>query len=157
MNTEALTKQCLEIMATAPAVTITSIGPDGYPRTRGMLNLRNREQYPDHVHLYASHDRDLMVFISTNTSSQKRGEIERNPRVCLYYSHPERFLGVCLVGNVEIVEDLALKRAVWVDGWERYFRETGTPGDPDFTLLRVFPFEARGWLAEMTFQFAVPS
>ncbi|MCK5827847.1 pyridoxamine 5'-phosphate oxidase family protein, partial [Candidatus Bipolaricaulota bacterium] len=94
MNKSEIKRQCLEIMATAPAVFITVIGEDGFPRTRAMLNLRNRTQYPNHRHLYAQHDEDLMVFISTNTASKKREEIEVNPQIGLYYSLPESFLGL---------------------------------------------------------------
>jgi len=36
-----------ERIATADVKYVTTIGTDGYPRTRAMLNLRNREQYPD--------------------------------------------------------------------------------------------------------------
>jgi general stress protein 26 len=157
MDTNDVRKHCLEIMAQAPAVYMTSVGDDGYPRTRGMLNLRNSKQYPLHVGLYAEHDADFMVYISTNTSSRKRAEIEANPRISLYYSLPESFLGVGLVGDAEIIDDLAIKRAVWVDGWERYYPERGTPEDPDYTVLRVYPVEAHGWLAGTKFQFGFDS
>lgn len=157
MKESGIRRQCLKIMATAPAVFITVIGADGFPRTRAMLNLRNRKQYPNHVHLYAQHDDDFMVFISTNTASKKREEIETNPQIGLYYSLPESFLGLSLIGHAEVIEDLEIKRAVWVDGWERYYRESGTPEDPDYTLLRILPVEARGWLAGTKFQFEFSS
>ena len=157
MKDQEIRAKCLELMATAPAVFISVIGEDGFPGIRGMLNLRNRAQYPDHEHLYGNHDRDFMVYITTNTSSRKRAEIKRNPRIGLYYSHPEKFLGLCLTGEAEIVGDMNIKRAVWVEGWERYYPETGAPGDPDYTLLRIFPVEARGWLAGTKFQFQTSS
>ena len=153
MDVSEIRRQCLEVMTTAPAVFITVIGEDGFPRTRAVLNLRNRTQYPNHAHLYAQHDEDFMVFISTNTASKKREEIEANPRIGLYYSLPESFLGLSLIGRAEVIEDLEIKRAVWVDGWEQYYSGTGTPEDPDYTLLRILPVEARGWLAGTKFQF----
>ena len=109
------------------------------------------------MHLYAEHDRDFLAFLSTNTSSRKRAEIERNQRIGLYYSLPEQFLGFGLVGNVEIVEDRDIKSAVWVEGWEKYYPEIGTPEDPDYTLLRILPVEASGWLAGTKFQFEIGS
>ena len=157
MNVSEIRRQCLEVMTTAPAVFITVIGEDGFPRTRAVLNLRNRTQYPNHAHLYAQHDEDFMVFISTNTASKKREEIEANPRIGLYYSLPESFLGLSLIGRAEVIEDLEIKRAVWVDGWEQYYSETGTPEDPDYTLLRILPVEARGWLAGTPFRFEISS
>ena len=155
MNVSEIRRQCLEIMTTAPAVFITVIGEDGFPRTRAVLNLRNRTQYPNHAHLYAQHDEDFMVFVSTNTASKKREEIEINPRIGLYYSLPESFLGLSLIGHAEIVKDLKIKSALWVDGWEQYYRSVGTPEDPDYTLLRILPVEARGWLAGTSFQFGL--
>ena len=157
MNKSEINRQCLEIMATAPAVFITVIGADGFPRTRAMLNLRNRTQYPNHSHLYAQHDEDLMVFISTNTTSKKREEIEANPRIGLYYSLPESFLGLSLIGQAEIINDMEIKRDVWAEGWENYYQEVGTHEDPDYTLLRVLPIEAGGWLAGTRFQFSLRS
>ena len=157
MKDQEIRAKCLELMATAPAAFISVIGEDGFPRIRGMLNLRNRVHYPNHMHLYADHDRDFLAYLSTNTSSRKRAEIERNPRIGLYYSLPEQFLGFGLVGSVEIVEDRAIKSAVWVNGWEKYYSEIGTPEDPDYTLLRMLPVEASGWFAGTKFQFEIGS
>ena len=157
MNAREIKTQCLEIMATAPAAFLTVIGADGFPRTRAMLNLRNRKQYPNHVHLYVQHDEDFIVFVSTNTASKKREEIEANPRVGLYYSLPESFVGLSLIGHAEVVRDLKIKSALWVDGWEHYYQEIGTPEDPDYTILRILPVEARGWLAGTRFQFRLGS
>ena len=152
MNEKELRAACLELMATAEAVYISTVEADGYPRIRAMLNLRNRSQYPDHVHLYDGHDDDFMVYVSTNTSSRKRKEIEANPRIGLYYCKPTAFFGMSLVGDVEVVEDPKIKEAVWVDGWEVYFRTTGRPDDPDYTLLRLYPKSARGWTGSETFE-----
>ncbi len=154
MSNAQLLKTCVERMSSADAVYLTSVGADGYPRTRAMLNLRNREQYPDQVPIYADHSSDLMTYVATNTCSQKRVELEANPRICLYFSHPADFFGVCLVGDVEIVDDMEIKKALWVDGWAQYF-PTGKVDDPDFTLLRLFPFEVRGWNQGEKFAFKV--
>jgi general stress protein 26 len=156
MLQERLLKTCVERMSTADVVYLTSIGADGYPRTRAMLNLRNREQYPDQVGIYANHDADLMTYVTTNTGSQKRTELEANPRICLYYCHPAEFFGVSLVGDVEIVDDTAIKESLWVDWWERYY-PTGKADDPDFTLLRLRPIEVRGWNQSEKFAFELPS
>lgn len=153
MNETELRAACIELMATANVVTLSTIGADGYPRLRAMLNLRNRSQYPEHAHLYEGHDEDFMVYISTNTSSRKRRDIEANPRIGLYFCRPTEFFGMSLIGDAEIVEDAAIKEAVWVDGWERYYSTTGRPDDPDFTLLRFFPKNARGWTDSRTFEF----
>ena len=157
MTEVELRATCIELMATADVVYLTTLESDGYPRIRAMLNLRNRSQYPNHVHLYEGHDEDFMVYISTNTSSRKRKDIESSPRIGLYYCRPAEFFGMSLVGDVEIVEDAAIKEAVWADGWERYYPTTGQPDDPDYTLLRLYPKDARGWNRSGKFAFSIPS
>ncbi|MCK5247895.1 pyridoxamine 5'-phosphate oxidase family protein [Candidatus Bipolaricaulota bacterium] len=155
MTEKELRAECIELMAAIDVVYLTALEAGGYPRIRAMLNLRNRDQYPDHVHLYEGHDDDFMVYISTNTSSHKRKDIEANPRIGLYYCRPAEFFGMSLVGDVEIVEDAATKEAVWGDGWEQYYPTTGRPDDPDYTLLRLFPKNVRGWYHSRTFEFAL--
>jgi general stress protein 26 len=156
MTQQDLRKACIELMATVPAVYLTTIGLDGHPRIRAMLNLRNRETYPDKVHLYAEHGEDLLVYLATNTSSRKRAELDADPRVGLYYCDPERFFGLSLLGSAEIVDDAPTREAVWADGWERYYSITGRPDDPDYTLVRVLPTAASGWTGRETFRFDVP-
>jgi general stress protein 26 len=154
MNEKELRAACLELIAIADAVYLAAFEAGGYPRIRAMLNLRNRSDYPSHMHLYERHDKDFMVCVATNTSSKKRKDIEANPRIGLYYRHPANRFGMSLVGDVEIVQDAAIKEAVWADGWERYFPTTGRPDDPDYTLLRLVPRNARGWTGSHTFELA---
>jgi len=155
MTETELRAACIELMATAEVVYLTALEADGYPRIRAMLNLRNQAQYPDHAHLYQGHDDDFMVYISTNTSSRKLKDIETNPRIGVYYCHTAEFFGMSLVGDAEIVEDPAIKEAVWADGWERYYPTTGRADDPDYTVLRLFPKSVRGWYHSRTFDFAL--
>jgi len=152
---QELFKTCNERMNTADVVYMTTMR-DGYPCTRAMLNMRNRDQYPDHQHLYADHIEDLMTYVVTNTGSKKRKDIERDPRVCLYFCHPGEFFGVSLVGDLEIVDDMEVKRAVWADNLAQYF-PTGKPEDEDYTLLRLFPREVSGWNCGHKFAFEIPS
>ena len=156
MTKTQIQEACRELMETVPAAYLTAIDADGQPRTRAMLNLRNREQFASQAHVYANHQQDFMVYIATNTSSRKRREIEANPRVCVYYCRPEAFHGVSLIGEIEIVDDLVIKEVLWADGWEQYF-PTGKPDDPDYTLLRLFPKVANGWYQDRKFESSLGS
>ncbi|KUK27323.1 MAG: hypothetical protein XD60_0565 [Acetothermia bacterium 64_32] len=62
MNQEKVKQAFVEVMETAPVAYLTTIGPDGYPRTCAMFNLRNRRKYPNQAHLFADHQHDLFVF-----------------------------------------------------------------------------------------------
>lgn len=143
MDPHALRIACRELMETSPAAYLTTIGGDGYPRTRAMLNLRNRAQYPHLVPLYAGHETDLLTYLSTNTPSLKVAQIRANPKAAVYYCDPATFRGLMLGGHLEVTDDAALRRALWTEGWERYY--PGGPDDPDHTVLRLRPQFAEGW------------
>ena len=146
-----LKQASIKLTETAEAVFLTTHGPDGYPHTRAMLNLRNKNSYPGQVHLFEQHQDDLMVLISTNTASTKLRQIQADPRVCVYYCLPLQFHGMMLVGDIEIVDDSQLRHALWNEGWERYY--PNGPDDPDHTVLRLFPKYAEGWYQARRFDF----
>ena len=143
MDPRELRIACRELMETSPAAYLTTIGRDGYPHTRAMLNLRNRAQYPRLVQLYAGHETDLLTYFTTNTPSLKVAQTAANPKAAVYYCDPATFRGVMLGGDLEVIDDSALRHAVWTEGWERYY--PGGPDDPDHTVLRLRPRFAEGW------------
>ena len=151
MEDNTINQACISLMEKAPAVYLTTLDETGYPQTRAMLNLRNREQYPGQVHLFSEHQQDLMIYFSTNTSSQKLKQIKLNPRVSVYFCDPGNFHGVMLGGDIEILDDVGIRHAIWNDGWERYYPEG--PDDPDHTVLRLYPRVVRGWQKGAPFTF----
>jgi len=150
MENGKIKETCIALMQKSAAVYLTTI-EDGYPYTRAMLNLRNAKQYPNQVQLFADHQNDLMVYFSTNTSSGKIRQIKSNPRVSVYYCDPSHFHGLMLGGHIEIVDDSALRHALWNEGWERYY--PGGPDDSDHTVLRLYPKIAMGWYKAARFEF----
>jgi len=153
--TEPATRQfILRLMTTAPAAYLATIGRNGAPEIRAMLNLRNRQQYPGLVELYAAHADDLLVHLTTNSSSAKMDQIRANPAAGLYFCDPASFQGVMLGGPLRIVTDPALKRRIWQDGWEQYY--PGGPDDPDYTILSLHPTVAKGWHSGGRFELSVP-
>jgi len=145
----AIRQACVRVMRVSEAVYVTTLDAEGSPVTRAMFNLRREEQFPSVAPVFEAHDEDLLVLLSTNTSSEKVRHLARDSRVSLYYCIPRTFHGVMLGGRVMPVPDLALKRALWQPGWEIYF-PTGVE-DPDFTLLSLRPTRLRGWLADRSF------
>jgi general stress protein 26 len=152
MEISELKKMVVKLMETTKAAYLTTI-EDGYPYTRAMLNLRDRQQYPNQAHLFETHQDDLMIYFSTNTSSGKIRQIKANPRVSVYYCNPAKFHGAMLSGDIEIIDDSALRQALWNDGWEMYY--PGGPDDPDHTVLCLYPKSARGWYKATAFEFEV--
>jgi general stress protein 26 len=127
--------ECLQIMKKASIVYLTNVDENGFPSTRAMLNLKNPGEYPGLVAIHDAEENPLTVFLTTNTSSRKFAEIQQNGKACLYYCEPQKFLGVLLQGDVEIITDDALRQKAWQKGWEMYY----PAGDSDYTLLRFVP------------------
>lgn len=128
-------------MEESKAAYLTTIDPDGFPITRAMFNLRNKEQFPEFSELFQNQQNKFTIFISTNTSSNKVAHLNKNPKMCVYFCDTEDFKGFMLGGSVEVVEDDKLKKKIWLDWWTRYYPE-GVE-DPDYTLLRLKPINAR--------------
>ncbi|MFW9949860.1 MAG: pyridoxamine 5'-phosphate oxidase family protein, partial [Candidatus Thorarchaeota archaeon] len=81
------------------------------------------------------------IYISTNTSSTKVTHLSKNPTMCVYYCDPEDFKGFMLGGSAQIVDNMELKKQIWLDWWTRYY--PGGLEDPDYTLIRMEPKKAR--------------
>jgi general stress protein 26 len=141
------------VMEVADRAYLTTIDSDGYPHTRAILNLRNPSLYPRQAELFDDHGSDFVVYVTTNTSSMKVAQIHDNPRGSIYYCHPKRFRGLLLVGDLEVVDDSALRHALWNEDWTQYY--AGGPDDPDHTILRLLPRHAEGWYGSGKFSFAI--
>ncbi|MHA1902747.1 MAG: pyridoxamine 5'-phosphate oxidase family protein [Candidatus Thorarchaeota archaeon] len=151
MSADEHKKIAIQLMETAKAVFVTTIDKTGYPQTRAMFNLRNKEQWPKLIPLFGDHNEDFMALFTTNTSSTKIADIRRNSAVSVYYCNPDEWRGLMLGGNIEIVDDSELKKSLWHDGWEKYY--PGGYDDPDHTVLRIFPTVGRGWNLSTTYRF----
>jgi len=141
MNIEEVKKSGLKLMEESKAAYLTTIDSDGFPITRAMFNLRNKEQFPEFIELFQNQQNQFSIYISTNTSSSKVAHLNNNPKLCVYFCDSEDFKGFMLGGSVEIVDDIELKKKIWLDWWTRYYPE-GVE-DPDYTLLRLKPKNAR--------------
>jgi len=137
MEIEEAKKLSLELMESSKAAYLTTVDAEGYPITRAMFNLRNKEQFPEFSEFFAGLDNGFDIYISTNTSSSKTEHIKKNPKICVYFCDPEDFKGVMFGGEVEVIDDIDIKQKIWLDWWTKYYRE-GLE-DPDYTLLRLNP------------------
>lgn len=143
MNKTQLINISKKLMETAASVCLTTVDGRGIPFTRAMLNLRNRKQYPSLVKLFTREKGELVVYFTTNTSSDKVKHIKGNSAVSVYYCDPSSFHGFMLGGRIKIVKEVGMKKAIWQKGWERYY--PGGFDDPDHTVLKLVPKVGRGW------------
>jgi general stress protein 26 len=127
----------IQLMEMAPMAYLTTIDPLGWPQTRAMLNLRNRDQFHGLGGYFKNHKDDLLVLFGTNTSSNKVAHIRNNPRVSVYYCKPLDFRGLMLGGKAEIVTEGPIKEEIWQEGWTYYYPE-GVK-DSDYTVIALHP------------------
>ena len=106
MELEEVKKFSLDLMETSKAAYLTTIDSEGYPITRAMFNLRNKEQFPEFSKFFSDPDNKFDIYISTNTSSSKTNHIAKNPKISVYYCEPEEFKGVMFGGEVEVINDI---------------------------------------------------
>ncbi len=153
MTSDEVKKAALDLAAKATGAHVTTVGSDGYPRTRVMFNLRHAEEFPHLAPLFAGHDKDLLMYLGTNTSSAKIEEIRRNPKACVYLCDYPQTVGMMFAGDLEIVDDPQTRRALFTPGWEVYY--PAGPDDPDYTVLRLYPKFVSGWLRSSRVAFRV--
>ncbi|MCJ7650748.1 MAG: pyridoxamine 5'-phosphate oxidase family protein [Candidatus Lokiarchaeota archaeon] len=151
MELEEVKKLSLELMESSKAAYLSTIDQAGYPITRAMFNLRNKEQFPEFSEFFNGLDDEFVIFISTNTSSSKTDHVMKNPKISVYYCEPKDFKGVMFGGEVEIIDDINIKKKIWLDWWTKYYLKGLS--DPDYTLLRLRPKIAQFYYRLQKIQF----
>jgi general stress protein 26 len=153
MADQDLRRMCLRLIEGAWPAILSTVDGDGHPQMRAVFNLRNKERFPKLIPFFESRDDVFYIIITTNTSSSKVREVEANPKASVYFCQAGESRGLMLGGSVETVGDDDIKKAIWHEGWERYY--PGGYNDPDHTVLRLYPRIAKGWDQSKTFEFMI--
>lgn len=140
MAEEHSREEMVELIETTEPAYLSTVDAAGFPHTRAMFNLHNREQWPELHDFLGPYAEDFVVFFGTNASSNKAAHTRANAKACVYYCDPKDYRGLMLPGILEIVDDAAVKRALWYDWWTKYYPR-GVE-DPDYTVLRLRPTRA---------------
>ena len=138
---EEVKNSALKLISESKAAYLTTIDLEGFPITRAMFNLRNKEQFPEFSEFFQNQEDIFTIYISTNTSSTKVEHLKNNPLLCVYFCDADNFQGFMLGGSVEFIDDIKLKKNIWLDWWTKYYPK-GIE-DSDYTLLRLAPNTAR--------------
>jgi general stress protein 26 len=110
----------LALMERSQIALVGSNGDDGHPWIKAMLKWETEEL--------------RRVHFSTNTSSKRVAQFRADPRACVYFVDFCDWMGLLLVGEMEVLDDPDLKLRLWHDGDEQYY-PLG-PSDPDYSVLR---------------------
>lgn len=114
---------------------LSSVGEDGYPATRAMIQPV----------LIEGND----IYFATYTSSRKVRHYRANPRACVYfYEKGQRFSGAELKGHMEVLTDQPTKTRFWKPFFTRFYRKGVT--DPDYCILKFTGFEAMWFTNQKT-------
>lgn len=135
-----------------PIVYVSTVNSEGFPETRAMFNLINEDQYPG-LKPFFKELTGFTVYFTSNTSSRKVAQIRSLPHACAYYSVPEQWFGLNLIGTLEEVNDREIKRTLWQPGWEMYYSQGWE--DPDYAVLRLKPHQARCYYQLQTYNFKI--
>jgi general stress protein 26 len=135
MNKPELFARCTQLIEEADTAYMATLNTDGFPQVRAMLNLRFAGQFPGLTGFMKTYAQGFETYFTTNTSSKKMQQIQANGACSVYYN--VGYNGVTLIGSVSIVNDPAVKDALWQDGWELYYPQGQK--DPDYAVLKFTP------------------
>ena len=138
MEKETAMQEALSLADRSGIVMLGTNGDDGFPNIKAMIKMENEGLET--------------VWLSTNTSSRRVAQLLRDPRACLYFVDMEKWMGLMLVGEMEVLQDTESRQRLWRDGFERYYPQGVT--DPDYTVLRFTARQGNYYhaLANVTFE-----
>jgi general stress protein 26 len=109
----------LALITRSKIALLGSVDKNGYPNIKAMLNLE--------------HEDLKTIWFSTNTSSKRVAQFRQNPKACVYYVDQERFMGLMLVGILNVLQDTKSRQRLWRPGFEMYYL-LGVD-DPDYSVF----------------------
>lgn len=147
MDEKELKQECLKLMETADVAYLGTIDGDGFPQTRAMLNLRNKERFSGLTSTFEGYKEDFLIYMTTDSASEKSKQINANPKVSVYFCKPKDIQGLTLTGEIELVADMDIKKQLWQDNWTMYY-PGGLEGS-EYNILCLKPKVVKFWAAPM--------
>lgn len=102
---------------------ICSIDNENYPNIKAMLKPRKRIGLKE-------------FYFSTNTSSMRVKQFEKNPNASIYFYRRGliKYVGVMLKGKMEVLKEQEIKNMLWKSGDLLFYKKGKT--DPDYCVLK---------------------
>jgi len=110
-----------EIMETSRYCALITLDKSGHPQARTMDPFLP--------------GKDMVIWMGTNKSSRKVGEISFDPRVTLYYEAPNGGGYVVIQGNAFIEDRPKEIEKHWKEEWDQFYPDKKST----FTLIKVVP------------------
>lgn len=131
----------------ASAAYIAAVAEDGFPTIKAVFARKGGEGLKT-------------LWFSTNLSARRTQLFVKNPKACVYFCDPIKFLALSVEGTMRVRTDREARERVWEAGDEQYYPEG--IDDPDYCVLEFSPVGGRfycgleefykGDLAEEDFQ-----
>ncbi len=124
-----------EFIGRQKTAIVSSVGEDGYPATRALIQPV----------LIDGND----IYFATYTSSRKVAHYRANAKACVYFYEKGRcFSGAELKGKMEVLTDMPTKRRFWKPFFTRFYKNGVS--DPDYCILKFTGFEAQWFSTQRT-------
>ena len=99
---------------------VGTVDSEGYPNIKAMLNLLTNGM--------------KTIWFSTNTASKRVAQILKDNRTSVYYVDQDCFVGLMLIGEMQVLQDEESRKKLWFDGSEKYYPQG--INDPDYSVLK---------------------
>jgi len=119
MNIEEARLIAKELVQRSKIAFVGSVDSLGFPNIKAMLNL-----YHEGISSFG---------FSTNTSSKRVQQFNMNKKSSIYFCDDEKYLGLLLVGNMEVTRNKEMRNKLWFDGSELFY-PLGID-DPDYSVI----------------------
>ncbi len=119
LSNDSLLVIAREIMHDAGYCALITVDSTGQPQARVMDAFLPED--------------DMVVWLATNPRSRKVRNIQRNPRVTLFYFDQEGLGTVSLICKAKLVNDAEEKARRWKEEWEPFYPSRQT----DYILIMV--------------------
>jgi general stress protein 26 len=120
MDRDQAIREALDLINGAEIVMVGTNGDGGFPHIKAMIKRENEGL--------------SRVWFSTNTSSRRIVQLQRDPRTSVYVVDLVDWRGLMLVGLSEIMQDEASRGKLWHPGDEKYYPQGVM--DPDYSVVR---------------------
>ena len=110
-----------EIIRNAGNCALITSDESGQPRVRTM------DPFPP--------EKNMEVWLGTNSLSRKVDQIKNDPRVSLYYFDKENAAYVIIYGKAILIDDPQIKETKWKKEWEAFYPDN----ERNYLLIQVVP------------------
>jgi general stress protein 26 len=118
---DTLIAAAMNIMEQTRFCVLVTLDESGYPRARAMDPFMP--------------DENMVIWMGTGPQTRKAKDIKKDPRVTLYYDHPQKAGYVVVYGTAKLVDDMELKGKWFKEEWARFYEDR----EKEYILIAVTP------------------